>query len=599
MKKTLIFQIFILLTILNSNLLALKQEYISISNEAKYKKGFKHFAYVNTNAKKGGQFKIAAKGTYNSFNAFAVKGIPAAGINMIYDTLMKASENESFTFYPLLAQYIEVSAKNDWVKFYINKKARFNDGKEVTAEDVKFSFELLITKASPFYKRYYSDVKNVEVIDKLTVKFNFKNNKNKELSLLLGQLTILPKHFWKDKNFLKADAIVPLGSGPYIIHKYKFSKYITLKRDNNYWAKDLAVNIGSYNYDYITYDYYKDSTVTLEAFKAGEFDYRVENSAKNWATLYTGKNFDNNKIIKEKIKHQKVQGMQALIFNTRKELFQDIQLRKALNLAFDFEWTNKKLFFSQYKRLDSYFANSELSSKGLPSKDELKILNKYKKDLPSSVFTEVFKNNKTKGDGNIRTELKQALKILKKQGWKFENKVLVKNGKKLEFQILLASSALERVLHPFVKNLKKIGVIANINIIDSVAYRNKLNNFEYDMIIQNFRVSLSPGNELKNLWGKKAAGIKASSNYIGIKSDVIDSLINNIVIAKDRKDLITSVKVLDRVLLNNYYVIPNWYLSSYRIAYWNKFNKPKISPKYGLGIFTWWIKDEFIKKDKG
>lgn len=576
--------------LLCSSLLGQKQSYISISGEAKYKKDFLHFDYVDPNAKKGGVFKVAANGTFDSFNAFSLKGMKAAGLGLIYDTLMTSSLDEPFVYYPLIAKQVEISPSNDWVRFFIDENARFQDGTKVTAKDVKFSFETLTKKGSPRYKRYYFDIKNVEILDNLTVQFNFKTNTNNELALILGQLQILPEHFWKDKDFLDSDSIIPLGSGVYMIEKYKFSKYVVYKRDPNYWAKDLPSRKGQYNFDKIQYDYYKDRTVTLEAFKAGAFDYRLESSAKNWATLYSGKNFKNNNIIKKEIKHQKAQGMQGFVFNLRKPIFQDIELRKAINLVYDFEWANKKLFYNQYKRLNSYFENCELTSFGLPSKKELLLLNPLKKDIPQSVFTKEFKNNVTKGDGNIRKELREALNILKKQGWKFKDKVLVKNGKRFEFEILLGSASMEKILNPFIKNLKKIGIIATLRVIDKVAYSNKIKNFDYDMTIRSFRVSLSPGNELRNYWGSDSFDIKGSKNYIGIQSKAIDSLIDNIIYSSKREDLITSVRALDRVLLNNYYLIPTFYISSYRLAYWDKFGQPKIAPKYGLGIYTWWIK---------
>lgn len=588
-------KILFIFILLNSSLFAKKQHYLSIDTKAKYKEGFKYFDYVNAKAKKGGVFKSSTVGTFDSFNAFTLKGNKAAGLSLIYDSLMTGSLDEPFVSYGLIANKVEVSPLNDWVKFYINPKAHFHDGVKITATDVKFTFELLLEKGMPQFKRYYLSVKNVEIIDKLTIKFNFKDRKNKELPLILSQLKVLPKHFWENKNFLDSDSIVPLGSGPYKIKKYKFSKYIIYERDKNYWARNEAVNIGQYNFGEIKYDYYKDRTVTLEAFIAGEFDFRTENTAKNWATLYKGKKFDEGKIIKAEIKHEKPQGMQGFIFNLRKPLFQDLALRKAINLVYDFEWANKKLFYNQYKRIDSYFDNCELSSSKLPSKEELLLLNPLSSELPKEVFTKEFKNNVTTGSGNIRKELRAALKILQKRGWKFENKVLVKNGKKFEFEILLGSSSMERILNPFIKNLKKIGIIAKLRVIDKVAYANKVKNFNFDMIIKNFRISLSPGNELRGFWGSESSNIVGSRNVIGIESKAVDSLIESVIKAKNRNSLIIAVRALDRVLLHNYYVIPNWYISSYRIAYWNKFNKPKTAPKYSLGIYSWWIKDEFIK----
>lgn len=595
MKKLSIFKCLLLCTIFVSNIYANKSHFISMSNEAKYEKDFKHFDYVNAKASKGGSIKLAANGTYDSLNPFILKGISASGIGLIYDSLMSSSADEASTYYALVAQYIEVDKNNHWVKFYINPKAKFHDGVQIKASDVKFSFDILISKGTPLYKRYYADIKNVEVIDNLTVKFNFKNNKNTELALILASLNILPEHFYKNKDFSKASNILPLGSGPYIIDKYEFGKYISYKRDKNYWAKDLAVNKGLYNFNKIKYDYYKDQTVALEAFKAGEYDFRQENTAKSWATMYKGKNFDNNKIIKERRKHENAAGMQAFIFNIRKPLFQDLEVRRAINLAFDYEWTNKQLFYNQYTRSNSYFANSELSSIDLPSKEELLLLNPLKNSIPKSIFNKVFKNPVSNASGKIRQRLRLAIKILKKQGWVNKNRVLVKNNKNFTFEILLTSPAFERVVQPFIKNLKKIGINASMKIIDSVSYTNRVKNFNYDMIVGSFPVSLSPGNELRSFWGSKSTSIIGSRNYIGVKNPAIDTLIKEVVVASSRARLITAVRALDRVLLHNYYVISNWYIPAYRLSYWNKFNHAKIAPKYELGFFTWWLKDEYIK----
>lgn len=584
------------LILLCSSLFAEKQYYVSINETPKYQKGFKHFDYVDPNALKGGALKMAAQGTFDSFNIFTLKGHSAAGIGLLYDTLMVGSADENSVYYPLLAEAIEISPKNDWVRFFINKKARFHDNTPVKAEDVKFSFDTLISKGSPVYRRYYQDVKEAVVEDEYSIKFVFTKNNNKELPLILGQLVVFPKHFWNDKDFLDSDSINPIGSGAYKIKDYKFGKYIVFKRDSNYWAKDLNVNVGQYNFDEIWYDYYKDRTVILEAFKAGDVDFMMENSAKNWATQYKGTNFDNGKIIKKEIDHQRAQGMQGFAFNLRNPIFQDREVRRALNLVFDFEWTNKKLFYNQYKRLTSYFDNCELKAVGKPSDEELKLLNPLKNSIPKEVFGKAYKTNVTKGDGNIRKELKEALKILQNRGWKFnKNKILAKDRKEFKFEILLTSKTFEKVLNPFIQNLKKIGIIATIRVVDQVAYANKLKNFDYDMMVVVYGVSLSPGNELRNFWGSDSVSMKGSRNYMGIESKAVDSLIDSIVTAPSRKELITAVRALDRVLTYGYYVIPNWYINNYRVAYWNKFLQPKISPKYGFGLFAWWIKEEFIK----
>ena len=579
------------------NLFAQKSYFISMSNVAKYEKDFVSFDYVNANAKKGGKVKLASNGTYDSLNPFILKGLSAEGIGLIYDSLMLGSSDEASTYYALVAQNIEVDPENNWVKFYINPKAKFHDGISIKAHDVKFSFDILISKGTPLYKRYYA-VKDVEIINDLTVKFNFKTNKNTELALILASLSVLPEHFYKNIDFKKATKIKPLSSGPYKIKSFVFGKYITYERVKDYWAKDLNVNKGKYNFDSIKYDYYKDQTVSLEAFKAGEFDFREEYTAKSWATMYKGKNFDNGKIIKERRKHENPAGMQAFVFNLRNPLFQSAKVREALNLAFDFEWTNKQLFYNQYTRLNSYFANSELSSFGLPSIEELELLNPLKDSIPSSVFTKEFKNPVSNASGNIRKRLRDAIKILKKEGWISKNRVLEKNGKVFEFEILLTSPAFERVVQPFIKNLKKIGIKASLKVIDSVSFTSRAKTFDYDMIVSSFGVSLSPGNELNNYWASSSASVPGSRNHIGIKNPAIDILIQKVVHAKTRSSLITAVRALDRVLLHNYYVISNWYIPAYRMAYKNIFNQPAINPKYALGFHNWWIKDEYLKVKK-
>ncbi len=584
-----IFRIFFISILLFTCSYGKKQYFLSINETPKYKQNFPHFEYVNPKAPKGGSLKMAVQGTYDSFNIFTLKGHSASGIGLLYDSLMVGSGDENSVYYPLLAQAVEVDEGNKWVRFFINKKARFHDGLPVKAKDVKFTFDTLMSKGSPIYKRYYQDVKEAIVESEYVVKFTFKKDNNKELPLILSQLSIFPEHFWKNKDFLDSDGIVPMGSGAYRVKKYEFGKYIVLERDKDYWAKSLNVNLGQYNFDEIWYDYYKDKSIILEAFKSGNIDFIYENTAKNWATLYKGKNFDNGNIVKEEIHHEMAQGMQGFVYNLRNPLFKNRNVRRALNLAFDFEWINKKLFYSQYKRTSSYFDNSYLKALNKPSKEELVLLERFKSSLPKEVFGDAYKPHVTKGDGNIRKELREALRILKKEGWKFKDKVLQKDGRKFSFEILLGSNSFEKVINPFIQNLKKIGIKASIRVIDQVAYMNKVQNFDFDMIVATYGVSLSPGNELRNYWGSKSASIKGSRNYMGLQSKPVDFLIEKVVTARSSKELTTAVKALDRVLTFGYYVIPNWHINTFRVAYWNKLKKPKISPKYDLGLFTWWI----------
>jgi microcin C transport system substrate-binding protein len=569
----------------------IKSHAISMDDTPKYSENFTHFDYVNPNAKKGGFVKLSSIGTYDSFNPFVIKGVSADGLNLIYDTLMVQSDDEPFTEYGLVAKYIEYPKDRSWVIFHINKKARFHDNTPITAEDVKFSFEILIKKGSPIYRRYYSDVSKVEVLDKYRVKFTFKEGSSKEAPLILGQLNIFPKKYWEKHDFSKANLEIPLASGPYKIKSFKAGKSITYERVKNYWAKDLPVMKGRYNFDKIRYDYYRDQTVSLEAFKSGEYDFIQENRSKQWATMYKGPMFNSGKIIKEVIRHYIPLGMQGFAMNTRREIFKDKRVRHAIILAFDFEWTNKNLFYSQYKRTESYYSNSELASRGLPSKEELEILEPLRDLIPEEVFTKEYKAPKTDGTGNNRLNLRKAMKLLKQAGYKIENKKLVdKNGKPFVFEVLIRAKAFERVMLPYQKNLAKLGIKMRIRLVDSSQYINRIRNFDYDMTVVVIGQSNSPGNEQYYYWDSKMADVKGSMNYMGIKNPAVDTLTTLVVSAQTRKDLIYRTRALDRVLLWNHYIVPNWNYPYFRVAYKRKFAKPKIQPKYSLGFFNWWIK---------
>ncbi|MCV6608898.1 MAG: extracellular solute-binding protein [Campylobacterales bacterium] len=570
-----------------------KTHALTLGGSIKYKEGFTHFDYVNPKMKKGGILKSYAIGTFDSLNPFLLKGKSAVGIVLTYDTLMTSSLDEEFTYYGLIAKSAKVAKDNSFVIFYINKKAKFHDGKPITAEDVKFSFETLTTKGTPFYKRYYKEVKEAIVIDKYTVKFTFKNKENLELPVILGQLKVLPKHFWKNKNFSHSSNIKPLGSGPYRLKSYKYGKYVEYERVKDYWAKDLNVNKGLYNFGKIKYDYYKDQNVALEAFLAGEYSLRLEGTAKNWATLYKGDNFKKEKILKKEIYNASIGKMQGLIFNLREKKFENRDVRKAISLLFDFQWTNKNLFYSQYKRTESFFENSQLKATGLPSKDELKLLNQIKEHIPQEVFTTVFKTSVTKGDGKIRNQLRQALRLFKKAGYSLKKGKLVdKKGKQLSFEIILASATFNRILLPFKKNLAQVGVRLDIKTIDRVQYINRLQNYKYDMTLRPYRMSTSPGNELYGYFSSKYADTVGGRNYSGIQNKGVDFLVEKIVKAKNRKDLITGAKALDRVLLHSHMLIPNWYIDTFRVAHWNYFIIPKNKPKYSYGLFTWGIDEK-------
>jgi microcin C transport system substrate-binding protein len=564
---------------------------IAMHGEPKYDKNFTHVEYVNPNAPKGGKVIFSSTGSYDSFNPFILKGTPAAGIGNLYETLTTSSSDEAFTEYALIAENIEWPDDRSWVVYTIRDEAVWHDGKKITPEDVIWTFNTLMEKGHPFYKYYYGDVIEAVKEGKNKVRFIFKGNTNLELALIVGQLPVLPKHYWEDKNFEETTLEPPIGSGPYKIKEFDPGRSITYELNQSYWGKNIPIKKGTENFGIIKYEYYKDRSIEREAFKAGDIDLFSENSSKEWATSYDIPAVKNNIIKQELIEHQNPQGMQAFAFNTRRELFKDRKVREALSYAFDFEWTNKNLFFDAYKRTDSFFENSELASSGLPSTNELNYLNNYIDQLPKDIFLKEFIPPLTDGSGFMRKELQKASKLLKNAGWvlidgKLKNK---KSNTKFEFEILLVSPAFERIVLPFKDNLQKLGIDVTVRTIDSAQYQNRLDSFDFDMVVSTFSQSLSPGNEQRNFWGSDAAKTNGSRNIIGINNTVVDLLIEKIISAKSREDLITTTKVLDRVLLWGHYVIPQWHISAYRTLYWDKFDKPKIKPKYSLGTNTWWI----------
>jgi microcin C transport system substrate-binding protein len=564
---------------------------LAMTGTPKYTEDFKHFAYANPNAPKGGELKMGSIGTFDTFNQFIIRGVPAAGLSLLYDTLTVQSLDEPFTQYGLLASKIEMPADRSWVVYHLNSKARFHDGKPVTAADVAFSFNLLMEKGDPLYGKYWADVKKVETLDDFSVKFYLGAKPNPELALILGQLTVLPKHYWQGRDFTKPDLEIPIGSGPYKIQKFKPGRSITYQRDDNYWAKDHPVAKGRYNFGTMTYDYYRDPTVSLHAFKAGEYDFRQENISRAWATAYSGPPFEDGFIVKEEIDNDVNQGMQAFVYNTRRPQFQDRKVREALAYAFDFEWTNKNLFFGQYTRSKSFFSNSELASRGLPGPRELKILEPFRDRLPGSVFEKEYQPPQSNGSGNIRANIRIALRLLQQAGWQIKGKKLVNknSGDPFRFEMLLYDSSFERVVLPFKKNLARLGIEMDIRVVDTAQYINRRRDFDFDMMIATFGQSESPGNEQREYWSSSAADIPGTRNYAGLKNKVVDEMIEQIISAPNREGLVAATRALDRVLLWEHIVIPQWHIAKFRVAYWNKFSRPKIIPRYSLGFDTWWI----------
>ena len=570
---------------------------IAMHGEPKYKTGFKHFDYVNPDAPKGGSIRYGAFGSYDSFNGFIIKGEAADGLGILYDTLMGASDDEPFSRYGLLAHSVEMPEDRSSITFFMRPEARWHDGKPITSADVVWSFETLSTKGPPFYRFYYADVEKVEAKGPLTVKFTFKPVGNRELPLTVSELPILPKHYWETHEFEKTTLEPPLGSGPYKIGKFEPGRFVEYVRVDDYWGKDLNIKIGFNNMDSFRYEYFRDSGVAAEAFKGGATDFRPENISKVWATGYDIPAVKKGLIVKEKISHHNTAPIQGFAFNSRKDLFKDKRVRQALAYGFDFNWSNRNLFYSQYKRSRSYFGNSELEAKGLPTGDELAILEKYRGRIASEVFTAQYNPPATKGDGRIRSNLGIADKLLKDAGWiiKDGKRIFEKTGQEMAFELMLVSPAFERISLPFAKNLERLGIAMRVRTVDSAQYLKRMETHDFEMVAMTWGQSLSPGNEQRNYWGADAATQDGSRNHMGISDPVVDELIESLVQAPDRKQLVARTRALDRVLQWGHYLIPHWYADYDRVLYWNKYSRPNVELPYGYRISTWWYDEAKAK----
>lgn len=559
----------------------------------KYPANFKHVDYVNPDAPKGGTFRESAMGSFDSLNPFISKGVPADNITLVYDTLAQQGLDEPITEYGLIAGKIEKAPDNSWVRFYLRPEARFHDGHPVRAEDVVFTFETLIKQGTPIYRTYYADVAEVVAEDPLRVLFKFKHTSNRELPLILGQLLVLPKHWWAGRDFAKSSLEVPLGSGPYKVAEVKPGRSIRYERVKDYWGKDLPINKGLYNFDYRISDYYRDNTVALEALKAGQFDYWQEMTAKNWANAYNVPAVAEGRLIKEELPNGNPTGMQGFVFNIRKPMFQDVRVRKAISLLMDFEWTNKQLFNGAYTRTRSYFENSDMAATGLPGPAELAILEPLRGRVPPQAFTQAFAPPKTDASGMIRTQQREAYQLLQEAGWRIvDDKMVDTTGKPVSIEFMLFQTDFERVLLPFKRNLADLGIELVIRRVDVSQYVNRVRSRDFDMMVGSFPQSSSPGNEQREFWQSGSADNPGSRNYIGLKDPAIDELVEQLINADSRNSLVAHAKALDRVLQFGYYVIPNWHIKTYRVAYWNHLGHPKVPPRYDVGINTWWIKPD-------
>jgi microcin C transport system substrate-binding protein len=578
---------------------------ISLMGQVSYPRDFKHFNYVNPDAPKGGRVRLSAEGVFDTFNIAWPKGMPAPSLAaLVYQQLMDPSLDEISTEYGQLAEAVKHPDDFSSVTYRLRANAKWDDGQPVTAEDVIWSFNAL-TKNNPAYTFYYAGVTKVEKTGERDVTFTFDKPGNREKPNIIGQLTVLPKHWWegKDTKGNKRDITQgtlepPLGSGPYRIKSFDAGRSITYERVKDWWAKDLPVNIGRNNFDEIRFDAYRDDTVELEAFKSDQFDFRQEASAKNWATAYDFPAVKQGRVIKEMFAVHDRGTMQGFVFNLRRDKFKDWRVRRAFNYAFDFEEMNRSLFYNQYERINSYFHGTELASNGLPTAKELGILEGVRPDVPAALFTEPYKNPAGGNPKAMRENLRTATHLLGEAGWAAKDGKLVNDkGEKFTVEFLLNSPAMERVVLPYKTFLERLGFEVSIRTVDASQYLERLRNRDFDIVVSGWAQSLSPGNEQREFWGSESADREGSRNLGGVKDKAVDVLIERVIFAKDREELVAATKALDRVLLWNNYVVPQYILSADRTARWNRFSHPDKLPAYSYAFpEIWWYDEEKAKK---
>lgn len=572
---------------------------LSLAGPLKYGSDFTHLDYVNPNAPKGGDVKLSAVGGFDNLNPFISRGQSANGLGLTFETLLTQSYDDPSAEYGLVAESIEVAEDLSFAIFNLRPEARFHDGTPITADDLIFSLAEVKEKGTPLFRYYYADVESAEKLGDHRIKFNFSGPPNRELPQIVGQLLpVLSKKHFEGRSFDETTLTPILGSGPYRVKSFEPNRYITYERVDDYWGADLPINKGRYNFGTIRYDFYRDTAVLLEAFKAGEYDYRAENSAKNWATGYDFPAVKAGLVILEEVPNERSAGMQGYAFNLRRAKFQDPVLREALTYAFDFEWLNRNIFYDQYSRTNSFFENSVMAATGEPTKEELAILEPYRDQLPPRVFGPAYKAPVTDGSGQDRAPLRVARKILEDAGWKVENGKLIdpNTGKPLTIEFLMYDPNSLRITGPFIKNLKKLGIDASTRVVDTAQYTERLRNYDFDITTAGFGQSISPGNEQREFWGSEAGKRPGSRNVMGIDNPVVDALIENLISAPTYEDLIPAVRALDRVLTWNFYVVPQFHAAYDRIAYWNKFGHTDVNPGQGPDILAWWVDPEKEKR---
>jgi microcin C transport system substrate-binding protein len=568
---------------------------IALVGEPKLPPGFSHFPYANPDAPKGGEAVLAAVGSYDSFNPFVLRGT-SGPVGDVWDTLTRASADEPETGYAHLAHTMEVGADHTYVAFELRPEARFHDGTPVTAEDVAWTFETLREKGRPFFRQYYADVAGVSTEGPNRVVFHFKTAGNRELPEILGQLAVLPKHWWEGRDFTAPLTDPPLGSGPFKVGRFEFGRTLVLERVADYWGADVPTAKGLHNFNVRT-EYFRDAGVALQGFKAGQVDYRHESSSKVWATEYDFPAVQKGLVKKRAFSERLPTGMQCFAMNTRRAVFKDRRVREAMTCAFDFEWENKNLFFGLYARTSSFFSNSDFASSGLPGAAELALLEPFRDKLPHEVFDTEFKLPVTDGSGNNRDGLKRALALLREAGWdEQERKLVDATGQQMAFEILLDAPLYERITLPYVQWLQRLGIAVTVRTVDPAQYEHLTDAFDFDMTMNTFSESDSPGNEQSDFWTSDAAKQAGSSNLCGVSDPVVDALVAKIISTGSRAELIVACRALDRVLLWNWYVVPQWHIDAAWTAWWDRFGFVDIPIRSGVDFNAWWVEPALAAK---
>lgn len=566
---------------------------LAMHGTPKYAADFQHLDYVNPDAPKGGVLKLAKTGSFDTLNANIIMGSAAEGLSMISDQMMQRVWDEPFTLYGLVVETAEMPDDRSWVIYRLRPEAKFHDGKPMTAEDVKFSYEMFLKHGHPVRRRVYGLVKDVEIIDPRTIKFSFGEGYDPETVMILSLMHVLPKHYWEKHDITKTTLTPPLGSGPYKIENLDPGRKITYTRVPDYWAKDLPVNRGQYNFDTISYTYFRDDGVALQAFKAGDYNIRREYDVTKWKMAYEGLAKSQKRFDMQEIAHGRPEWLKGFVFNTRRKPFDDVRVREALSLMFNYEWINRTFYFDSLKKIESIFPNSELAAQGIAEGDELAVLEPHREALPAAVFGAAYQSPQ----GSMRDRQRRALALLKDAGYGYQDQVLVDAaGNPLSLELLLGSVAEQKVAIEFARTLRRIGIEATVRTVDSAQFAGRLESFDFDMVSYRWINSLSPGNEQMNYWGSAAATMNGSRNYAGVKSPAVDAIADSIARAETREGLVARARALDRVLMQGHYMIPLFYLGRDLLAVEKGIARPEKTPVYGVVLESFWQENTTYKK---